>query len=244
MKKSIFSFSRPMSFMAAALALVVLISACKKDLGPSEPIPAAGLMVFNLAPDQQAVGVALSNSLLTNNPLQYTNYNGLYQNIYVGQRDIAVYDYLTDSVVATGNHTFENDNYYSLFVTGNNGNYETVVVEDDVDSTSSADKAYIRYINAVPDSSSPVVTITSAGTKVLDGAAAFNTVSPFAAVNEGEVNVSINNGTNISAARNITLEKGKVYTALLIGDPAKTDSLTKVQIRYIQNGQLPAPAEK
>lgn len=244
MEKRFFSFSRSVSFIVAAFAIVVVVGACNKNLGPSEPIPSAGLMVFNLAPDQEAVGVALSNSLLTNNPLQYTGYNGLYQNIYVGQRDIQVYNYLTDSVVATGNHTFENDNYYSLFVTGNNGVYKTIVVEDEVDSSASADKAYIRYINAVPDSSSPVVTVTSAGTKVLDGAAAFNTVSPFAAVNEGEVNVSISNGTNISAARNITLEKGKVYTALLIGDPSKTDSTSKIQIRYIQNGQLPAPAEK
>ena len=239
-----FSFRRSMLVACAAVGLAAFVAACNKDLGTPVEVPASGLMVFNLAPDQEAVGVALSGNAVTNGPLQYTNFNGRYQNIYTGQRDIQVYDFLSDSVIASGEFNFENGNYYSLFVTGNNGEYGSVVVQDEVDSSASAEKAYIRYINAIPDSSSPVVTVTAAGANVLESAAPFNTVSPFTAVDEGEVGISVNNGSTITANRNISLEKGKVYTALLIGDPSKTDSLQRVQIRFIENGLVPAAAEK
>jgi hypothetical protein len=176
--------------------------------------------------------------------LEYTSFNGTYQNIYTGSRDIAAFDYFKDSAFASSTFNFEDNNYYSLFVTGNNGVYKNIIVKDDVDSTASADKAWVRYINAIPDSSAPVVSITSGGTKVSDAAAAFTAVTPFTAVNGGDVNIAVNNGGNINANRTVTLENGKVYTALLIGVPGSADSTKKVQIRYILNGNVPAATGK
>ena len=100
--------------------------------------------------------------------------------------------------------------------------------------------AYVRYINAIPDSSYPIVTVTQGGNNVVNENAAFSTVSRFTAVNPGEVAITVTNNNNIQANRNITLEQRKVYTALLIGVPGSTDTAKAVQIKYIVNGTLSA----
>lgn len=234
MKKVLFSF----------LAIGVLLASCNKKDAVGTAFPAAGLMAFNLAPDKDAVGFALSGNVLNNSPLQYTSYNGYYQNIYTGNREIQAFSF-RDSVFASSTFNFADSLQYSLFLTGYNGKYQTITVKDDVDDNASADNAYIRYINAVPDSLSvPSVTITAGGTTVSDQPAAFNTVSPFSAVAGGDVTIKISNGGTISAERTIQLEKGKAYTALLVGVPGATDDFKKVQIRYIENGSLPASTNK
>ena len=83
-------------------------------------------------------------------------------------------------------YTFEKDKYYSVFVVGANGNYKNVVTQDSYDSlTASSGKAYVRYINAVPDLSAPRVTITSNGSNVSNNIASFGQVSQFIAVTPG-----------------------------------------------------------
>lgn len=232
------------SFLLISLAVItVAFTACNKKDAVETHIPSSGLMVFDLAPDKDGIGVALSGNLINNMPLGYTSYNGTYRSIYTGNRDIEVFD-LRDSVFAKSSFTFEDGDLYSLFVTGNNGNYKVITVKDDVDSNATADKAYIRYINAIPDSSAPDVTVTAGGSAVSKQAASFNTVSAFTPIAPGDVKIAVSNGTNVSTERTFTVESGKVYTALIIGVPGATDELKKVQIRYVQNGVIPATAEK
>ena len=242
MKKAFFSFRKTIPVIGAVLLTVVLVACNKKDAVTTR-IPAAGLMVFNLAPDKDGIGVALSGNILNNTPLSYTSFNGNYQNIYTGTRNIESFD-LTDSVFASSTFTFEDNNLYSLFVTGNNGVYKNITVKDDVDSNATADKAYIRYINAIPDSSALVVRITAGGTEVAGAASSFSSVSNFIPVAGGDVKIAVTNGSTISADRSVSLENGKVYTALLIGVPGATDETRKVQIRYILNGSVPAESVK
>lgn len=243
MKKVFFSFLRTIPVYGAVLLAVVLLVACNKKDAVTTRVPASGLMVFNLAPDKDGIGVALSGNLLNNTPLPYTSFNGNYQNIYTGTRNIESFD-LTDSVFASSTFTFEDNNLYSLFVTGNNGVYRNITVKDDVDSNATSDKAYVRYINAIPDSSAPVVSITAGGTEVAGAAASFTSVSNFIPVAGGDVKIAVSNGSTISTDRTVSLENGKVYTALIIGVPGATDDTRKVQIRYVLNGSVPAQTVK
>ncbi|RYF37333.1 MAG: DUF4397 domain-containing protein [Chitinophagaceae bacterium] len=243
MKKVLFSFRKiAVITMGVALLSGFMVSCNKKD-AVSTPIPAAGVMVFNLAADQPAVGFALSGNVLSNVPLSYTSFNGFYQPVYTGTREIQAFGF-NDSLFAKSSFTFDDQGQYSVFLTGYNGKYQNVTVKDDIDSNATADKAYVRFINAIPDSVNvPKVTITAGGSTVSDGAAAFNTVVPFTAVAGGDVKIAVT-GTGVSAERTLQLVNGKVYTALLIGVPGATDELKKVQIRYIENGTLPAATDK
>ena len=145
------------------------------------------------------------------------------------------------SAIARVDYNFETNKYYSLFIVGANGNYRNVVTNDNFDSLSSTTgNAYVRYINAIPDSTHPKVTITTNGTTLADVDAPFTAVSDFISTTPGEIKVAINNDSTINANRTITLEQGKVYTVLLVGIPGAADTTKTVQIKYVLNGSLTA----
>jgi len=237
--KSFFSGRKIVVAITGVAALAFLLSACSKFDDDNNSTPASGLMSFNLAPDQAGVFITLSGNNLNNLPLAYTNYSGTYQAIYPGNRAVQTYSYPADTAIAEGNFTFTPDKYYSLFVVGANGRYQNVVINDNFDSlANSAGKAFIRYINAIPDSSKPVVTIAVNANNVVNDNTFFAAVSEFRTIDAGNVVVTVNNGSSIDASRNITVEQGKVYTVLLVGAPGAADTTKAVQIKYIFNGSI------
>lgn len=236
MKKltSIFNFYTK-SF-TAFLFIVILFSACKKeDTDYNNNTPVSGLMAFNLAPDKAAVGFALTGNNLTNNPLGYTAYTGVYLPIYTGTRQVKSFDFFTGSTIAVNNSDFADSMYYSAFLLGANGKYQNLVVQDKLDMlTPVSGKAWARYVNAIPDSTTaPVVNIDEGA---INETAAYATVSSFKQVNAGSVTINVNNGGTINTSRTITLEENKIYTILLTGLPNATDSSQTIQIKFIQNG--------
>ena len=242
MKNFFSSIRMSMVPLSGLLAVTILFSACSKFKNDNNAnTPVSGLISFNLAPDKSAVGIALGGNNLTNSPIGYTNYSGTYQLIYPGNRAVESYDYLKDSTISTVDYNFAPDKYYSLFVVGANGNYKNVITNDNFDSlTSVTGKAYVRYINAIPDSTKPVVTVTAGGTNVISDNSSFTGISEFKEISAGNVEVKVNNNTTINASRTITLEQGKVYTILLVGIPGQADATKAVQIKYITNGSVSA----
>ena len=224
--------------LSGVIALATLFSSCKKDdVGVQTPV--AGLMAFNLVPDQPGVHVTLSGNLIPGSPLAYTSFTGTYINVYAGNRTIESYNAATSASLDSVPFTFEKDKYYSLFVVGANGNYKNIVSEDNFDSlTASSGKAYIRYVNAIPDSSGARVTATSNGANVINNSASYGHVSDFVAVTPGQVSINVTNEGSVQANRTITVDQQKAYTVLLMGLPSQTDESKKVQIRFIENGTV------
>src|SRR5690606_7041067 len=174
--------------VSAALLCATVFSGCSDDDDDIDVTPVAGLMTLNLAPDQAAVDITLSGNLLPGSPLPYLGYSGVYLNIYAANRPVQTYSYLSGSEMAAVTHDFTRDQYYSLFVMGANDNYRNLVVLDNFDSLSSAaasGNAYLRFVNAIPDSSHPMVTITKDDSAYIGAPAAFGTVSGFAAIPPG-----------------------------------------------------------
>jgi hypothetical protein len=240
MHSILFSIRKSLVPAAGLITIAVFLAACSKfDNEDTSTVPVAGLMAFNLAPDKAAIGITLSNNNLLNAPLAYTNYTGTYQRIYAGNRAVESFDVITDTTIAGNDFNFETNKYYSLFVAGANGNYTNIISHDNFDSLGSASgKAYIRYINAIPDSTKPTVTITANGNNMFNSPAGFTAVSEYAAADPGQLSIAVKNNTNIDASRTITVEQGKVYTVLLAGIPGATDTTKSVQIKYILNGSL------
>lgn len=233
--KWLHGYAKPLT---ALLVVAVLFTACKKaDIFEQQPIPAAGLMAFNLATDKAAVGFTLSSNPLRNTVLNYTEFTGVYLPVYTGSRELRSVDYFTGSTIAITNGTFADSMYYSAFVVGYNGSYRNVLVQDNLDGlAATAGKAWVRYINAIADSTAtPTVTIDEGA---VNSAAAYASVSSFVQVNAGAVNVSVSNGGNINASRTITLEANKVYTVLLVGTPGATEAGKEVQVKFITNGTI------
>ena len=223
------------------VAVSVFFSACSKfdNENSNTNTPVAALMAFNLAPDKPAVGIGLSGSSLTNMPLDYTNYTGGYKAIFPGTRQVEAYDYSAATPFATTSQTFVANTYYSSFTVGAGGSYKHVVVEDKLtepDSLPAKNEGFVRYVNGITDSTNAAEVSIANGAKVINGSAAYATVSEFQPVDTGSVTLNVKVGVNATANRTITVEKGKIYTVLLVGTPGSTDPAKGVQIKFIQNG--------
>lgn len=218
---------------------ITLFTSCLKDDNRGDTQPdVAGLMALNLAPDKPLIGVSLSGNKL-NSTLPYTSFTGGYVGIFPGKRSTSAFDANSGNIFATETYTYEPNKYYSLFVTGARGTYKNIIVNDRLDSLSGmAGKSYIRYINAIPDSSKSLITINDGKDTVISKQVGFSSVSAFVPVNTGEVKIGINNGNSIKATRSITLEERKTYTVLFISDPKDNKIGDSIQIRYIENGTL------
>lgn len=240
MKTRFSSIRAFMTIAGSVLTIGILLTGClkKNDLGPNTPY--AGLMAFNLIPDKDGIGIAIDNNSLTQSPLTYTSFTGGYLNAYIGQRTIGAFNPASDSLFTKNTVTLDTSKYYSLFVVGANGTYSNVFVRDNFDAIPpSSGQAYIRYINAIPDSSKPLVNVTAGGNNVINTNAGFATISDFVPITPGDATVGVNDGTaDIHASRTITVEPNRIYTLLLIGQPNATDSSKTVQVRIITNGSL------
>jgi len=233
-------FRRGLIPVLGMIAVAVLFTACLKNKDEDTNIPVAGLMAFNLAPDQQSVVFGLSGNSLTPAPLAFSSYSGGYQNIYAGNRTVNAFDYPDNVPLASVEQSFEQNKYYSVFLLGSSDKYKNVISVDNLDSLSATTgNAYVRYVNAIGDSTiNPAVTINAGATSIVNDNAEFGDVSEFKAVSPGEISIAAKNATGVDASRTITVESRKVYTILLVGTPGATDDLKKVQIRYILNGAV------
>lgn len=220
------------------VSAIVVLSSCNKSDTDYTDIPSSALMAFNLSPSKNAIGIALSGNSISNQPLNYTSFTGQYLNIYAGNRNIEAYDYNMNAPFTNTSYNFEQDKYYSLFVVGADSAYRNIVAVDNFDSLSGSNgKAYVRFINAIPDSTVPIVKLTVNGTSAVNAPARYAEVSQFTAIDPGNVAVDINNNGNISAMRNIDLAAKKAYTILFIGKSGASGDQA-LQIRFIENGTL------
>ena len=237
MKVSFLSMRAGAWAVAGILAATLLFSSCSKlNDNDNNNTPSAGVMAFNLASDVTQADITLSGNLLNQAPLAYNSYTGGYLGVFAGQRPVEAFNSSTRTSLATSNFDFVADKYYSIFLVGADSSYRTVVVNDDIDSTQSNGETLVRYINAIPDSTTnPTITVAAGGSNVINEPAAFASVSTFKPVTAGEVVVNVSNGGSINVNRTITLDQGGVYTVLITGVPGGTGDKS-LSIRFIKNG--------
>lgn len=229
---------KKINWLLGLAVVVVAMQSCMKNKNDNPSTPIAGLMAFNLAADKNQVGFEIGGNVFTPQPLNFLNYTGMYNGIFVGTRTLTAFDAMTNSSIASANMNYEEGNYYSAFLIGTNNNYRALVVADSLDSLDAvAGKAYIRYINAIPDSTAPTVTVTANDAPVNSGVLSYGHITRFMAVNVGNVTINTSNGTNITTNRTFPVTEKKIYTILLAGNPA-SNNLDSVQTRYIENGTL------
>ena len=220
--------------------VALLFGSCKKKDVDNIRTPAAGLMAFNLIPNQGGIGVAIGSNSLTPQALYFNNFTGVYKAVYTGERSLESYSFGSGSTLAKEPHTFKDSSYYTVFVMGANNVYSNVFVEDKLENIPSEDKmkTFVRFVNAVPDSSNSKVTISAGGVDAFNSISAYKEVSQFKEIASGDVIVKMDNESTIDKSRTIKLEKGKVYTVLLTGMPESTNTDFEIDIKFIVNASL------
>ncbi len=222
------------TFAITAVASILVLSACKKsNVENTNQMPVAGLMAFNLVPEK-TVAFTIGGNILSNVPLAFNSYTGVYLPVYPGTRTVEAFDYMNNTSLATASDSFAVDKYYSVFVIGTSGNYRNVIVNDNVDDLSPSNgRAYIRYIHAINGSANASVTVS--GSSANNSSIPFGNVSDFVAVTPGNTTITVTDGNTVNVNRTITTEAKKVYTVLLTSGATSSEA---AQIKFITNGTL------
>lgn len=227
-------------FMVGTVVVASLaLSSCSKS-NDSDSTPVAGVMVYNLATDQDAVGLSFSGNSL-NVSIPYSQYIAGYSAVYAGQHTISSANSTNGTALAQTATTFEAGKYYSLMVAGANGNYRNIIINDNLENLSSVNgAAFVRFVNAIPDSAKPTITITPQNsTPETISSFGFGTVSAFReAATTDSVTIAISNGSTIQASRKVAFQPNYVYTIGLLGDPANTATGKQVAIGLYPMGTL------
>ena len=154
-----------------------------------------------------------------------------------------------ESTVVNSQIEFEAEKNYSSFLVGTNLNYSTYTINDDLTiSKPEIDKAYIRYVNVIPNSPSTGFDVSIkevnenalifTGVKYLEGDVNF---IPVTAISDDEsilYEVQLRNvgSTEILSKTTITLRRGRIYTFYsygLVGGLSKGVPSTTVNIPKI-----------
>jgi len=138
--------------------------------------------------------------------------------------------------VASVGATLSDGKYYSYFISGiYNATAKTVdafVIEDAIPATIDPTQAYVRYVNAVSNSSSMTLYAKSTvtGTEVaVGGTVAYKAGGAFTAIPGGVYDLNGRDGTNatIVTRTGVSFVAGRVYTVTARGDQVSTVTANK-----------------
>lgn len=163
---------------------------------------------------------------------------GLYMGIAPGQSTLTAKKAATDTVISTVTQAIADGKYYSFFMSGiydaTTKTAEAFVLEDPIPAGAiDYTKAYVRFVNAVPNGTAAMtmyVTNTTTSTETaLGGAVAYKTAGTFTAVPEGTYNAAARyTTTNITGLTRTTLSflGGHAYTITARGSTATSATLS------------------
>ncbi|SIT25249.1 protein of unknown function [Filimonas lacunae] len=238
MKRNVLSLVRNVMMTGCVLIAAGAVMSCSKssDYNGNQGSVSAAIAVFNLS-DQSGVNISLGGSVLYNTSLVYPSYMD-YQAIRPGTYTVRSFVASSNTTLAESSFNFDTANYHTVVIAGANNNYKNITVRDNFDNLSGTNgKAYVRFINAVPDSTQPTVTI-SGGTSPISFVSGFGISSDFKEVTPGDITIKADNGATINASSVLAAQATGVYTAVVMGFPGSTDTAKAVKVKFILNGRL------
>lgn len=172
--------SRNLTICAFALFLTATLNGCKKE---EETNPtAAFLRVVNASPSAPTYNVYFNGSILTTAALPYAG-GVAYGSYAAGSYNIKFTSANSTESLLTKTVTLSPSTYNSYYLINRSGALDGLSISDDLTATS-ADKAYIRFINLSPDA--PALDLVKTGeTSSLTSNKPYKAVSGFIAVDAG-----------------------------------------------------------
>ncbi|MBK6265584.1 DUF4397 domain-containing protein [Marivirga sp. S37H4] len=196
-----------------------IFTACDNDddVTDVDPVPISYVSLYNGSPDGSALDIYVDNNRINYNAFDYTDHTG-YLRFYTGERVLRFTPFNAANTVLETEISLEPDSLYSVFITGQTGDREALVVHDDI-RTEDNDNVLLRILHASPDA--PVVNLTYTGTDTqLFENMTYRDISGFEEINAGQTSFEIRNAvTNevVTTVSNVNFISGRVYTLVIRG---------------------------
>jgi|SRR5687768_2547157 len=245
----------------AALLGAALLSSCDKDAVQqlTGPVPGAQIKFFNFgvnapgvnfyANDRKITAVLSATGTESTTGTVYggVGASGFYAAIDPGQYTLTGKIAATvdkDLAISTVTSTLEDGKFYSFYMSGfYNTTAKTVegfVVEDPVPAAFDFTQAYVRFVNAISNSSPMTLSIRNTATSadiVIGTAVAYKSAGAFVAVPPAVYDLTTRVGTSTTAAITrtaVSFSAGRVYTITARGDMTIT-STTATNRPFLDN---------
>ena len=246
----------------AGLVAASLVTGCEKD-GVQQitvPAPASRIRFFNFAPgaptvnfyanDQKMTAIVSATGAESTNGVAYTgvgsggNYNGIAAGTYTLTGKIST---TTDKDVAISpvQTTIAEGKWYSYYMSGfyntTSKTAEAFVVEDNLPAIDYT-KAYVRFVNAISNSSPMVLTAKEQATTLstpIGAAVAYKGAGSFVAITPGLYDISARasgaSADAFPARTSVSFSAGRIYSISARGDITLATNTTATNRPFLDN---------
>ncbi len=223
------------SWLFSILLLATIFTGCDDDDDrvDIDPQPVAYVSFYNGSPEGSALDIYADNSKINFNAFDYTDYTG-YLRFFTGERTLRFTPFNAANTVAEETVVLVADSLYSVFITGQLGDRQAMIVHDDI-RAEDTDNALIRVLHASPDA--PTINLVQTGTETsLFNNITYREITEFGEITPGQTSFDITNAANgefITTVANVNFLSGRVYTLIVRGfvePPAGNNNDLSVQI--------------
>lgn len=216
--------------------LMSIFTGCKDDEGDEidpEPIDIAYVSLYHVSPDAPPLDVIVDNNRINFNPFEYTEYTG-YRRFFTGERELRFTPFNASNTLLETNLTLEDDSLYSIFFTGEEDDFEALVVNDEI-LGQEVDGTLIRVVHVSPDAPSVDLALEDEEGPLFDNVS-YRNASDFVEITPGLTSFELRESGEdqvVATVSNINFLPGRVYTLLVRGfvdPPAGSDRTLGVQI--------------
>lgn len=232
-------YSNKITRIAAALLLTattLTFSSCSKDEMETPSI--SGLMVVNASPSYGTYNVYINNvssPVNTKGALPFLGTISPYFNITPGANILKFTTASNTQSVYTETTNLDKDKAYSYFLINDLPNLSGLLVQDDL-SLSSAEKAFLRFINLSPDAGSLDLVVSGGAVLVADKG--FKSSSEFISADAKPYTLALKSkatGAVLGTIKDVTLTAGKTYTVVAAGMSKPGELQQALRIEVITN---------
>lgn len=215
---NLFKMNKKMIALAAfALAVMSVVTSCKKDDDDDKPQPAANasVMLIHASPDAPLVDILVDNAVAVEDVdfLDNTDYLSLTS----GTRNVKLNVAGTATTAFNADVPLSGNKNYSVFAIDSVSKLSALVLEDDL-TAPAAGKAHVRFVHLSPNA--PAVDIAVTGGSVVYSDYSFKEASPFTPLAAGTYNLEVRlagTSTVVLPLPNISLANGMIYTVYARG---------------------------
>lgn len=226
------------SFFTFFLSFALLLGAltgCDDD-DDVTPVPVtdsvAYVSLYHVSPDAPPLGILVDNNRINFNPFEYTEHTG-YLRFFTGQRELIFTPFNASNTLVQTSVNLEDDQLYSVFVTGEADDLEALVTEDSIPDVE-GNNTLVRLVHVSPDA--PAVDLSTTDEGSLFSNVAYREVSEFVEIPSGSTSFDITAAGGeevIATVANVNFLPERVYTILVRGyenPPAGNTNALSVQI--------------